>query len=250
MELKEVWKDRKLKGVLVKVVDNPAMAVIAQQCGMDFVFYDCEHGVLSYEKLHDLMVMANGRGFPSVVRVPQLARADVSKILDYGASGVMVPMIETREQAELLAGWSKYPPVGRRSYSGGANTDYGPSGGHAQNMEKINRHTMTIAQIETVKGVENIDEILRVEGIDAAIVGPCDLGISMGNPDNVMDERELALIQKVVDACKRHDKAFGIIGGMNLLSHFREDINILVAAIDTNILRAGMKKAVEEYEQL
>lgn len=52
MELKEVWKDRKLKGVLVKVVDNPAMAVIAQQCGMDFVFYDCEHGVLSYEKLH------------------------------------------------------------------------------------------------------------------------------------------------------------------------------------------------------
>lgn len=98
-------------------------------------------------------------------------------------------MIETREQAELLAGWSKYPPVGRRSYSGGANTDYGPSGGHAQNMEKMNRHTMTIAQIETVKGVENIDEILRVEGIDAAIVGPCDLGISMGNPDNVMDER-------------------------------------------------------------
>ena len=114
----------------------------------------------------------------------------------------------------------------------------------------MNRHTMTSAQIETVKGVENIDEILRGEGIDAAIVGPCDLGISMGNPDNVMDERELALIQKVVDACKRHDKAFGIIGGMNLLSHFREDINILVAAIDTNILRAGMKKAVEEYEQL
>ena len=174
----------------------------------------------------------------------------ITKILDYGASGVMVPMIEAREQAELLAGWSKYPPVGRRSYSGGANTDYGPSGGHAQNMEKMNRHTMTIAQIETVKGVENIDEILRVEGIDAAIVGPCDLGISMGNPDNVMDERELALIQKVVDACKRHDKAFGIIGGMNLLSHFREDINILVAAIDTNILRAGMKKAVEEYNNL
>ncbi len=111
MELKEVWKDRKLKGILVKVVDNPAMAVIAQQCGMDFV-YSCEHGVLSYEKLHDLMVMANGRGFPSVVRVPQLARAVCPRnLLDYGASGVMVPMIETREQAELLAGWSKYPPV-------------------------------------------------------------------------------------------------------------------------------------------
>lgn len=250
MELKQVWRDRKLKGVLVKVVDHPAMPIIAQQCGMDFVFYDCEHGVLSYEKLHDLMVLANGRGFSSVVRVPQLSRSDVSRILDYGAEGVMVPMIETREQAELLAGWSKYPPIGRRSYSGGANTDYGPSGGHAENMAKMNQRTMTIAQIETVKGVENIDEILSVDGIDAAIVGPCDLGISMGNPDNVMDEQELLLIRKVADACKKYDKAFGIIGGMNLLSYFRDDLNILVAAIDTNILRAGLKKAVDEYESL
>ena len=117
-------------------------------------------------------------------------------------------------------------------------------------MKEMNHRTMAIAQIETVKGVENVDEILSVNGIDAAIVGPCDLGISMGNPDNVMDERELAMIQKVADSCRKHGKAFGIIGGNQLLKHFYKDVNILVSAIDAHMLRDCMKKAVEEYNNL
>jgi 2-dehydro-3-deoxyglucarate aldolase/4-hydroxy-2-oxoheptanedioate aldolase len=250
MELKDTMTQRKIKGVLVKVVNHPAMVVMAQDCGMDFVFYDGEHGIISEEKLHDLMVLGNAAGFPSIVRVPQLARRDVSRMLDAGAAGIMVPMIETKEQAQQLAEWSKYPPLGKRSYSGGANTHYASSGNHAQNMENMNHKTISIVQIETIKGVENVDEILSVEGIDAAIVGPCDLGISMGNPDNVMDPEELKLIQKVADSCRKYKKAFGIIGDMKLLEYFKDDITILIAAIDTRILRAGLTKAVKEYESL
>lgn len=250
MELKDIMMQRKIKGVLVKVVNHPAMVVMAQDCGMDFIFYDGEHGIISEEKLHDLMVLGNAAGFPSIVRVPQLARRDVSRMLDAGASGIMVPMIETKEQAQQLVDWSKYPPLGKRSYSGGANTHYASGGNHAKNMKNINHRTITIVQIETVKGVENVDEILSVEGIDAAIVGPCDLGISMGNPDNVMDPEELRLIQKVADSCKRHNKAFGIIGDMKLLERFKDDITILVAAVDTKILRSGLIKAIKEYETL
>lgn len=250
MNLKEVVNNRKIKGLLIKIVDNPAIVIMAQNNGMDFVFYDCEHGVLANEKLHDLMVLANATSFSSIVRVPQLGRCDISRMLDYGATGIMVPMIETREQAEKLVGWSKYPPMGKRSYSGGANTHYGPSGSHADNMKEQNDRTLSIVQIETLRGVENIDDILSVEGIDAAVVGPCDLGISMNNPDNVMDPEELALIQKVVASCKQHKKAFGIIGGMQLLKYFKEDIDILIAAIDTNIIRDGIKSANEEYEKI
>ena len=250
INLKQEAKNRKINGVLVKVSTHPAMVLMAKSAGMDFIFYDCEHGALSYEKLHDMMVLGNAEGIPSVVRVPQLARADVSKILDYGARGVMVPMIESKEDAQKLAAWSKYPPVGRRSYSGGANTHYGPSGNHEENMREMNRSTITIAQVETVTGVEHIDEILSVEGIDAVIIGPCDLGISMGNPDNVMDSRELALIRKTAQACRRFDKAFGIIGGMELIRYFREEIDIIVTAIDTNLLRDGLKRTVEECRKL
>lgn len=247
MNLKELVKQKKLKGLLVKIVAHPATVIMAQDEGMNFIFYDMEHGILSYEKLHDVMVMGNGMNFPSIVRVPQLARGDVSRILDYGACGVMVPMIETKAQAKQLVEWSKYPSIGKRSYSGGANTHYAPGGNHAKHMLEMNDKTMTIVQIETVLGVENIDDIISVDGIDAAIIGPCDLGISMNNPDNVMDIEELKLIKKVADACKRHQKAFGIIGGSNLLSYFKDDLDIFVSAIDLNILRKGIHQAVEEY---
>lgn len=250
MNLKESVKTRKINGILIKVIDNPAIVVISKDNGMDFVFYDLEHGLLSNEKLHDLMLFANASDFSSIVRVPQLARADISRTLDFGASGIMVPMIETKQEAELLVNWSKYPPLGKRSYSGGANTHYATGGNHAVNMQKQNERTLSIVQIETVKGVCNIDEILSVEGIDAAIVGPVDLAISMNHPDDVMHPEELAMIQKVVDACKKHHKAFGIIGAMPLLEHFKQDIDILVSAIDTKILEQGIKQAVEGYRNL
>ncbi|NBK97089.1 MAG: 2,4-dihydroxyhept-2-ene-1,7-dioic acid aldolase [Clostridia bacterium] len=250
MDLKALVKKRKIKGLLVKIVDNPAIVIMAQNNGMDFIFYDCEHGVLANEKLHDLMVFANAINYASIVRVPQLARADVSKMLDYGATGIMVPMVESKEQAQQLVMWSKYSPIGKRSYSGGANTHYGESGNHALNMRKQNERTLSIVQIETLKGVVNIDEILSVDGIDAAIVGPCDLAISMDNPDHVMAEQELAMIKKVAKACKEHEKAFGMIGNMRLLKYFKEDIDILVSAIDTNIIREGIKLANKQYEQI
>ncbi len=250
MELKDTMSQRKIKGVLVKVINHPAMVIMAQDCGMDFIFYDGEHGIISEEKLHDLIVLGNAGGFSSIVRVPQLARRDVSRILDSGATGIMVPMIETKEQAELLVEWSKYPPIGKRSYSGGANTHYGPSGNHSKNMEDMNHKTISIVQIETLKGVENVDEILEVDGIDAAIIGPCDLGISIGNPDNAMNKEELKLIKKVADSCRRHNKAFGIIGGMDFQKYFKEDINILISAIDTQMIRTALTKAVEEYDSL
>lgn len=250
MNLKEIVKTRKINGMLIKVIDNPAIVVLAKDNGMDFVFYDNEHGIFSNQKLHDLMMFANASDFSSIVRVPQLARADISRTLDYGATGIMVPMIETKEEAELLVGWSKYPPLGRRSYSGGANTHYATGGNHAVNMQKQNERTLSIVQIETVKGVENIEEILSVEGIDAAIVGPVDLAISMNQPDDVMNPSELALIKKVAQACKQHQKAFGIIGGMALLEYFKEDIDILVSAIDTKILEQGIKQAVKGYQEL
>lgn len=247
---KEQLQNGKVNGILVKVASFPAIVIMAQQCGFDFIFYDCEHGILDEEKLHDLMVLGNCNGFPSIVRVPQLSKKDVSRMLDYGATGIMVPMVETKEQAIQLVEWSKYPPIGKRSYSGGANTHYAPGGNHAKNMREMNEKVISIVQIESIRGVENIDEILSVEGIDAAIVGPCDLGISMDNPDNVMDPKELEYIQCVADACKKYHKGFGIIGGMELLKYFKDDLSIFVGTIDLNLIRSGLIQNIEQYKQL
>ena len=243
-------RQQKAKGILVKTMAHPSLVIMAQDCGMDFIFYDCEHGVMSYEQLHDLMVLGNVRRFPSIVRVAQLARSDISKILDYGATGVMVPMVETAQQAKQLVEWSKYPPLGKRSYSGGANTLYAPGGNHAMHMHDLNERTMSIVQIETRRGVENIEEIVDVKGIDAVLIGPCDLAISLTHPDQLMCEEELMMIQRVADACQKRHLGFGIIGSMEMQEYFKAKSSLLVSAIDTSLMRNALSQAVQEYERL
>lgn len=242
--------EKHLGGLLVQVLDSAPVALMAQAAGFDFLLVDEEHGDIDDSRLSTLMVLGNQIGLPTVVRAPQLARTDVSRALDHGASGVMVPMMETPEQAHQLADWAKYPPLGRRSYSGGAHTAYGPSGNHASNMARANAGTLAIAQIETVAGVERVEEILAVPGIDAAVIGPCDLAISMGRPDEVGCPEEIALIDRVRDACVAKRKGFGIIGGNALLERYARDINLMVSAIDVHILRDAFRCAALDYQTI
>lgn len=250
MTLKERVFNEKLYGVFMKIIDNPAITILAKNAKLDFLFYDCEHGMYTYEKLHNLILMGNSVGVPAFVRVPQLSKSDIAKSLDCGATGVMVPMIEDRKQAELLVQWSKYPPVGKRGYAGGANTDYRPSGNHKENMTELNKSVISIAQIETELGVQNIEEILTVEGVDAVIVGPADLAISLGIPGDYFNQIEIQAIDKVAYACERHKKGFGIIGKLELIERYKNQINFLISRIDVDIIREGFTKSVEDFDNL
>lgn len=248
--LKEIMSKRKAYGFFVKVIDNPFINIVCKDTGFDFIFYDTEHGVLSYRELHDLMLMGNNIGIPSIVRTCDLTKEGISKALDFGASGVMVPMVETKAQAEKLVHYSKYPPIGNRSYSGGANTNYASSGNHRANMDKANDSIIAIAQIESKLAIENIDDIASVKGIDALIVGPCDLSISLNLVDDEYNEIEIEAIKKVANAARRHNKYFGIIGSLKMHEIFKDDINMVISAIDTNLIREGLSKAMETYKNL
>ncbi len=122
-------------GMFTKLLINPAVYLMAKNGGLDFMFYDGEHGMLQTDKLHDLVLFGNNINLPTFIRVGELSRMEISQALDCGARGIMVPMIETKEMAEQLVAYSKYPPIGIRGYSSGANTNYGPSGGHRINMD-------------------------------------------------------------------------------------------------------------------
>lgn len=240
--------NQKYVGMFCKLITSPAMYLMAKNAEMDFIFYDCEHGMLNNETLHDLILFGNNIDLPTFVRVAELSRKEVSQVLDCGARAVMVPMIETKEQAEKLVEWSKYTPIGNRGYSSGANTNYGPSGGHQENMENLNNQTVTIVQIETKLGIENIEDIAAVSGVDAIIVGPVDLSISLGNTGNIMHKNELSAIDKVIKECKRNNLMFGIIGSEKILNHFKEDVNYWISANDSNLIRDGIQNAVETFK--
>lgn len=237
-------------GMFTRITLNPAVYIMAKNGGLDFIFYDAEHAMLQMDKLHDLVLFGNNMGMSTFIRVAELSRKDVSAALDCGATGIMVPMIESAKQAYDLVQWSKYPPLGDRGYSGGANTNYSPLATVRENLDSINDRTITIAQIETKKGIDNAEEIIKTDGIDAIIIGPVDLSISLNVEHDILDPVQLKAIDKVVDLCKKYNKSFGIIGENRILKHYNKDLNYLVSAFDTNIIRDGIKNAVKDYEEI
>ena len=242
MLLKEKMKSGgKIAGTMLRVVRNPAVMVLAKNTGLDFVMYDCEHSSFNFETLHDVFMMANAVGIGGFVRVPVGTKDYISRALDSGATGIMVPMIETVEQAQNLVKYSKFQPVGSRGFSAAsAYTGYQPSS-HTKIMQESNDKVIAIAQIETKTAIGNVDAIAAVEGIDALLIGPNDLSISLGVPGDLMNPIELDAIAKVAAACKRHGKIFGLHAGGDLLRKFAPDLQLCMSSGDTDLLMAGFK---------
>ncbi|AMC94345.1 hypothetical protein AOC36_10285 [Erysipelothrix larvae] len=237
----------KKHGILVKIVDTFALPRMMKDNGFDLIFYDLEHGVLSQSRMHDLIMYGNAIGLDSWVRVCEGTKSEIARIADCGASGIMVPMIESKEQAQNLVDYCKYGPIGKRSYAGGANTQYGPSGSHQNNMNEINKKMNVIIQIESQKGVDNVDEILSVPGIDVVIVGPVDLGISMGLVDQKEHPDLLKAIKKVSDASKKYGHQFGIIGTPSLCEIFKKELDVVVDYNDLSLIRDGLVRSHQNY---
>jgi len=230
---------QKIFGTMLRVVRNPAVCYIAHNSGLDFVMYDCEHSNYTMETLHDLFLTGNALGLESFLRVPNLEKQYISRALDQGAKGVMVPMLETSDLALELVGYSKYQPLGNRGYSAGiAHTDY-KTGKHVEIMESKNNSVISIAQIETKLSVDNADAIAAVDGIDALLIGPNDLSLSLGVPGDLFNPIELDAISHVAAACKKHGKAFGIHATEKMLKQFIDDLSIVMMQSDIDFLAAG-----------
>ncbi|MGE4284739.1 MAG: HpcH/HpaI aldolase/citrate lyase family protein [Clostridia bacterium] len=231
---------QKIFGTMIRVIRNPALCYIAKNSGLDFVMYDCEHSDYNMETLHDLFITGNALGLESFLRVPNLSKDYISRALDQGARGVMNPMTETSEMASELVKYSKYQPIGRRGFSGGiAHVDYDMTRKHFEVMEKANNTIITIAQIETKLSVDNAEAIAATPGIDALLIGPNDLSISLGIPGDFFNPIELDAIAHVAAACKKNQKAFGMHAGAKLLEKFNDDLSLVMMQTDIDVLTAG-----------
>lgn len=250
-QLKEkLMSGNKISGIMMRIVRNPAAAQLIKNAGLDFFMYDCEHAALTIETLHDTFLVANSLGINGFARVPNGTKEWISRVLDAGASGVMVPMIENKQQAENLVKYSKYTPIGGRGYSGGIAFSGYTGGKHADMMRAQNARVITIAQIETRGGVENAEEIAAVEGIDALLIGPNDLSIALDIPGDLMNPIELEAIAKVAAACKKHGKAFGLHAGAAMLELFKDDLTLVMCGTDTDVLTNGFKSTADIINKL
>lgn len=194
---KRLAEGRPLLGALLQM-PLPEVAEIFATAGYDWLFVDLEHSAMDPRQALDLLVAVDSR-VPCVVRVPWNDEAAIKKVLDAGATGVIVPLVNTPEDARLAVGRCKYPPTGFRSV--GITRAQRFDLDFAGYMQRANDDIAVIVQIEHVDAVRNIDAILDVPGIDGVFVGPFDLSGSMGKPGRIDDPEVQSAIARVVEAC-------------------------------------------------
>ena len=191
-------------GTMLVELRQPSVMTLLANAGFDFVLIDNEHGPFSVETIADLSRAARAAGVTPVVRIPELTYAQVTQALDGGAQGIMLPRVVARAQVEECIGFMKYPPLGRRGAVLARGHTGFMGGPLAETLEQFNRQTFLIVQIETASAVEHLDEILSVPGVDAALIGPTDLSLSLGAPGRMDDPKLLAAIERTLAACAAH----------------------------------------------
>jgi 4-hydroxy-2-oxoheptanedioate aldolase len=252
MAVQKLREGKRAVGTMVRMIRNPAIAVLASHAGLDYIMLDLEHGPYNLETVDDVFKAGRARGLGCFVRVPELAKGYVSRCLDAGATGVMVPMLESVEQAKRLVNWGKYAPLGERGFGGiGGHTDFLSVGGDATPgfMARANQETLTIAQIETAQAIRDIDAIAAVPGLDALLIGPNDLSISIGCAGDLMGDALDQAIGKVAEAAAKHGKLFGMHAPDPLLERWLpRGLTLVMSNLDTSVLLSGLKAISQRYK--
>jgi len=184
---------------------------ILAAAGLQWAFVDTEHGNFDLETVNDICRVANLVNLCPIVRVADFQYSLVARALDCGAGGIIFPRTEDPAQLAKAISWTIYPPTGIRGYGlAPNNADYEPLT-FTQMIDHYNANLMRVVQIESVRAVEAIDEILSVPGFDTVMIGPADLSISLGVPGNMDHPKMIGTIETIRDACLRH----GIVPGIH-----------------------------------
>jgi 4-hydroxy-2-oxoheptanedioate aldolase len=223
---------------------NPIAAEAVGRLGFDWVGIDTQHGMIGYESMLGMLQAIAISGTPAIVRVSSNSPAEIGRALDSGAQGVIVPLIETPEQAARIVDAMRYPPHGHRSWGAIRPAmelaPYSPSVG--------DERAVCIAMVETVAGVEAIDDIVAVEGVDAVHVGPSDLASSAGLPPmlELRHPEHQRLVERIADSCRRADRWVGIHPASAEIGPYLElGFKVLPIYRDLPALEAGARAAIE-----
>jgi len=226
-------------------LDSPASAEILGHAGLDWIVVDLEHGAATEASLLAHLYAIDTMGAAALVRPPSGERLRIGRALDLGAAGIVVPRLDTIEQVQEAVTFLRYPPAGQR---GVALLTRGARLGTVSHagVAALNDDIAGIIQIESPLALEAADEIAATDGVDCLFVGPADLSHSLGIPGQFSNPTYQAALRKVVDACRRHGKAPGIL----LYDHatFRPHLDLGYTFVgigaDVSFVNDGVKAAI------
>jgi 2-keto-3-deoxy-L-rhamnonate aldolase RhmA len=208
--LKAMTRTRDPKfGTFIVEFATPGIGHMLRNSGCDFVFFDLEHSGFGYETLKSAVRYFEAAGVAAMVRVPSQEYHHIARACDVGAEGLICPMVSTPDQAKKILDCLRYYPKGQRGVAIGIPYDNYRSGPPAEMLSKANKRTTFICLIETAEGVDNIDAIAKLDGVDCLWVGHFDLSWSLGIPGEFSNPKFIKAIDKVATAAKRHNKSLG-----------------------------------------
>jgi 2-keto-3-deoxy-L-rhamnonate aldolase RhmA len=237
-------------GSMVFEFFTPGIAQICANAGAQFVMYCMEHTGAGFETLKPQFALCRALGVAPLVRVPATEYHFVARALDVGALGVMVPLVDTREQAERIVSFTRYPPKGRRGAAFGFAHDGYQGGDVVEKMRAIHERTLVICMIETRAGLENVDAIAAVDGVDVLWLGHFDLTNFLGIPGQFAHPQYREAVQRIVAAARKHGKAAGYMAtsrelGREYLAH---GYRMIATGTDQGLLQAATADLIAAWK--
>ncbi len=254
MSLKNKLKNNQLTIGSWITIGNSSIIEIMATAGFEWLCIDMEHTSIDLATAKMLIITIHANDMKALVRVSKNEEVIIKKVLDMGADGVIIPMIKTKEEAEEAVSYVKYPPYGKRGVGLYRAQGYGTK--FEEYKKWVDEEVVIIAQIEHIEAVNNIEDILNVNGIDGTIVGPYDLSGSMGYPGEFERDDVKTAINDVKKACDKFNKPYGFhvieSDPSKLKQRIDEGCTFLAYSLDFFFLgdsvRAGMQTIKEELD--
>lgn len=243
-KLRNAWKQRETVFGMWAALPSAFAAELMAAPGVGYICVDQQHGLIDYAQSLPMFAAIEARGTVAITRVPANEAWMIGRSLDAGAQGVVVPMINTRQDAEAAVAACRYPPYGTRSF--------GPIRAAVVSAERdadsLGNSVLCFVMVETREGLANIDAIASTPGLDGIYVGPADLALGLGlAPDLDKTEPEhVAAVQSILDACHRH----GIVAGIQCASgasgkrYAELGFGLITVGKDTSLLQAAARHEI------
>jgi len=234
-------------GAMIFEFFTPGMPQVLKSAGCEFALFDMEHAGLGFETLKMLAAGCRGIGIEPLVRVPRSEYHFMARALDVGATGVMVPMVESVEEARRIAEATHYPPRGRRGAAFGVAQDDYTGGDVKAKLAALDARTLVIAQIESERGLAGVDGIAATQGIDVLWLGHFDLTNFLGIPGEFDSPKYLDAVGAVVAAARRHGKGLGFMAAdAGWARRYREfGFNMIAAGLDSSLLQSAIRATLQ-----
>jgi len=244
---------QKVIGTFFELGGMPAVECLGI-AGLDYLIIDAEHGPFDVESAVEYVRAAELKQITPFVRVSDISRPAILKMLDIGAQGLIIPCVETVEQVRKIVEFGKYPPVGRRGFFFSRVADYGYSEDAASidhYLKTSNETAMLIPQCETLGCLENIEEIAGMNGVDGIFIGPYDLSISMGIAGQFKNPDFVKAIERIQKACRVAGKPLFIytVSAEAASAYFERGFEGVAFSTDLAIYIEGFRSALRQIKR-